>query len=399
MSIWKQGVLAFGIVALVVLALGAFVPGVHPALERAGVLEPLRMVGVARDSGADADGGQARPGGPGGGFGGGGAVTVVAAPPGDGVMNNLVTAIGNGQALRSVGLTPQTSGRLAEIVVKSGDYVESGALVVQLDDESERIALDRAKLVLADAQATQDRLSRLQSSGAATELQISNAALEVSTAALALREAEFNLERRRIVAPAAGWVGLLAADVGDQVSAQTEITRIDDRSRILVEFRVPERFVGQFAEGYPLTALPLARPDTALEGVVSAIDNRVDVTSRTLRVRAEIANPNDQLRAGMAFSIELAFAGDPQPTVDPLAIQWGRDGAFVWVVRDGRATRIPVRIMQRNADEVLVSADFQPGDRVVNEGVQMLRPGGEVTVLGDPETTNETAAATDSQRG
>ncbi len=404
MSFWKQGLFAFLAVVLAVVILAVYLPAARPALDRIGVLDPLRMIGLVQEVEDTAGSGASGQGG----FGGGsGAVTVIAAPPGESVMNNVVTAIGNGQALRSVVVTPEATGRLVEVLVTSGDYVDAGAVIARLDDQSERIAVDRAQLVLDDAQATQTRLARLQSSGAATELQISDAALAVSTAELALREAAFHLERRSIVAPLTGWVGLSAAEVGDQVNAQTVITRIDDRSRILVEFRVPERFVGQFAEGYALTATPLARPDTLLDGVVSAIDNRVDEISRSLRVRAEFANPDDQLRAGMAFSITLQFQGDAQPSVDPLAIQWGRDGAFVWVAREGRAMRLPVRIMQRNADAVLVNAAFEPGDRVVQEGVQMLRPGGEVTVRGDapdtergaPGATDDTAAAADRQRG
>lgn len=326
MSFWKQGLFALFAVVLAVVILAVYAPAARPALDRIGVLEPLRVIGLVQEVEDTAGRGASGPGG----FGGGaGAVTVIAATPGESVMNNVVTAIGNGQALRSVVVTPEATGRLAEILVASGDYVDAGAVIARLDDQSERIALDRAQLVLDDAQATQTRLARLQTSGTATELQISDAALAVSTAELALREAAFHLERRSIVAPLSGWVGLSSAEVGDQVNAQTVITRIDDRSRILVEFRVPERFVGQFAEGYVLTATPLARPDTVLDGVVSAIDNRVDEISRSLRVRAEFANPDDQLRAGMAFSITLQFQGDTQPSVDPLAIQWGRDGAFV----------------------------------------------------------------------
>jgi multidrug efflux pump subunit AcrA (membrane-fusion protein) len=68
------------------------------------------------------------------------------------------------------------------------------------------------------------------------------------------------------------------------------------------------------------------------------------------------------------------------PSVSPLAIQWGADGAFVWVVRAAKAARLPVRILQRNADAVLIEADLQPGDLVVTDGVQALRPGADVAL-------------------
>ena len=83
----------------------------------------------------------------------------------------------------------------------------------------------------------------------------------------------------------------------------------------------------------------------------------------------------------MALQIDLTFTGESYPAVDPLAIQWSADGAFVWVVREEKAVRVPMRILQRNASDVLIDADFEPGDRVVIEGVQSLRPGADVTVI------------------
>ena len=109
-----------------------------------------------------------------------------------------------------------------------------------------------------------------------------------------------------------------------------------------------------------MTATPLARPELALEGRIAALDNRIELDSRTLRVQAALPNDGDRLRAGMAFSIEMRLPGDPYPEIDALAIQWDADGAFVWVERDGRAARQPVRIVQRNAERVLVAGDFGP---------------------------------------
>jgi hypothetical protein len=82
----------------------------------------------------------------------------------------------------------------------------------------------------------------------------------------------------------------------------------------------------------------------------------------------------------MAFEVELMFPGETLPSVDPLAVQWSSEGAFVWAVREGKAARVPVTIRQRNADSVLVAADLAPGERVIVEGVQMLRQGSDVRI-------------------
>ena len=124
--------------------------------------------------------------------------------------------------------------------------------------------------------------------------------------------------------------------------------------------------------------MPLA--SASFDGAVSAVDNRIDEQSRTLWVQARIANPNDTLRAGMSFEVTMKFPGDSYPAVNPLAIQWGNDGAYVWVVADGKAKRTPVKIVQRNADSVLVQADLAVSDQVITEGVQVVREGAPVRV-------------------
>jgi RND family efflux transporter MFP subunit len=385
MSWWKQLILSLVVAVAALVAWIAWVPDARPMLERVGVwslldrsgaLEALAAVGIVPAQAPE----QGRPGGGFGGFGGAPMVTVadvVAAEAGD-----TVTSIGTGQALRSVAVTPETSGRLVEVRVQPGQRVEAGMLLARLDDASQRIAADRARLLVEDARATAERFRRLQGTGAATEVQIRDAELSLRTAELALDEAELDLRRRSITAPIAGHVGFVEVEVGDQIGPQTEITRIDDRSVLLVEFLVPERHIARIDKGMALVARPLARPTQTLDGRVRAIDSRVDPVSRSLNVQAELENPGDALRAGMAFSIELAFPGDILPAVDALAIQWSRSGAFVWALREGRSERVPVRIVRRAGDVVLVDAALEPGEQVIREGVQMLRPGLEVQLGG-----------------
>jgi len=363
------------VTAVAIVAWAVWLPASHSVLDRVGLLTPLERVGVplarANENGG---GGGGRPGG----FGGGGAVEVIAAEIEAAPMRDRVSAIGTGAARRSVVLQPEVSGRVTEIAVEAGAWVEAGTIIARLDDQAEMIARDRAVLMLDEALDTADRLERLRASGTATAVQIREAELSVRTAELALRQAEFDLSRRAVSAPIDGWIGLIDADIGDQVGPGTQIARVDDRSVLLVDFRVPERLVGRIAPGDSLQIAPLARRDAPFEGRIRAIDSRVDEAGRNLRIQAEIANDADALRAGMAFAIEMEFTGDDYPAVDPLAIQWSNEGAFVWVVRDDRATRVDVRIVQRANGKVLLAGDIEPGEHVVLEGVQSLRDGTEV---------------------
>jgi RND family efflux transporter MFP subunit len=392
MALWKQFLIAIVLVMLAAAGWVRFVPSARPVLEAWGVAERLGALGILppapqAEGGGGAAGGapRAAPGGAPGGTaqrggwpGAGGPVSVMAAPATLARTEDRAQSIGSGLALRSVEVMPEVAGRIAEIMLRSGERIEAGATIARIESEAEAIALERARLVLDDAVATMERLERLRRTGAAAGVQLREAELALRKAELGLREAEFELDRRVIRAPISGWAGIIPVDAGAQVGPGTLVARIDDRSAILVEFRVPERLVGQVGVGDPVAVEPLAARGSELVGRIRSIDNRVDEKSRTLRVQAEIDNRDDSLRAGMAFLITIARPGREWPAVDPLAIQWGRDGAFVWVARAGKAARLPVRIIERRADLVLVDASFEAGDLVISEGVQGLRPGAEV---------------------
>jgi RND family efflux transporter MFP subunit len=371
MSLLKQIFLAAVLLTLGAAAALVFVPAARPYLAWTGLAAPLERLGLIATEAADDDSG-AR-----GGFGGG-AIAVVAAAPEPRPLNDIVTSIGTARAARAVALTSDVAGRIRTLHVASGDRAEAGQIIAELDDDAAQIALDRARLVLDDARTTAARLAQLRTTGASTDLQVQEADLALKTAELEFRDAEFKLSQFRVTAPFDGWVGILSVEEGDQIGSDTEITTLEDRSSLILDFRVPERVVRDLKLGDPVEAAPLATPGQSLEGRIVALDNRVDEVSRALRVRAAVGNDSDAYRPGMAFRITLRIEGESHPAVDPLAIQWNSTGSYVWVVRDGRAAQAPVRILQRNADSVLVDLAVQPGDLVVTEGVQALRPDAEV---------------------
>ncbi|BCH23024.1 efflux RND transporter periplasmic adaptor subunit [Mesorhizobium sp. L-8-3] len=370
MSVWKQ--IAFSLVLLAAAALAwlKFFPGADEVLARWGI-----------DWAIAATQNTAKPAGDNGGQRGGGAApNVVTAPVVVARINDRLQAIGTGRARASVTVNPFTSGRLTEIAVTAGTLVRAGDVIARLDSNAEEIVLDRAKIALDDAQAKLVRMKTLRTSNTATAVQLADAEVAQRNAELAVRDAELALERRSVEAPISGIVGILPVEVGNYVTTQTPIATIDDRSTIQVDFWVPERYVTAIKVGAPVTASPIARPSVVIEGTVAAVDSRLDEASRTLLVRADLPNPDDTLRAGMSFQVAMRFPGDEYPSVSPLSIQWGSDGAFIWTIEDGRARRVPVRIVQRNSESVLVEAPIRAGDIIVTEGVQNVREGSEVMV-------------------
>ncbi|WP_295914782.1 efflux RND transporter periplasmic adaptor subunit [uncultured Bartonella sp.] len=323
---------------------------------------------------------------------------VVVKPVSQKLINDRLSAIGTGRALATVAVTPWSSGVMDKIYVSAGMHVNIGDPVAKLDSDNEEIAVERAKVEVNDAELTMARTVKLRASNTATEVQELSAKLALDKARLALRDAELAADRRTIRAPVSGIVGILPVDAGNYVTSDTTIARIDNRDHILIDVWVPERFAPLIKIGQQVKATSIARPGEEFVGRISAIDNMIDEQSRTLRIRAEVDNVSGVLQSGMSFSVSLAFPGDPYPAVDPLAIQWNAEGGYVWRVKkalvengpmksgptkNGIVEHVRVGIVQRNADSVLVTGALHQGDLVVTKGVQNLQDKSAVDILPD----------------
>ncbi|MCR8827900.1 efflux RND transporter periplasmic adaptor subunit [Pseudosulfitobacter koreensis] len=366
------------VVSLILLAAGlyvwiTYVPASQPFLAKLGVFE---LLGITPSEAA-----QAAPDQRGG---AGGAVPVVTARVGEQARADLITAIGDGRARRSVTVRSNAVGTITDLAIASGQYVEAGTIIASLQDEAEKIALEKSQIEFENARTEAARIAQLQTSGAVTEVRLRESELALRSAELAVRQAEFDLSQRQITAPIAGWVGIIDLEEGDRVNAQDVLVTITDRSDILIDFRVPERVIGLIDVGQQIEVTPLGQPDAILSGEISVVDSVVDRASRTLLAQGRVPNDADLLRAGMAFSVNLSFPGETLLSIAPLAVQWSSDGPFVWAVRDGKVAQVNVAIAQRTSDAVLVrSDDLRADDVVVTEGVQSLRTGSEVSPQSD----------------
>lgn len=378
LSVLRQIALSALVLLVAAAALVFFVPGAQETLARYGIPLPFQVADIA--PGASPNAGQPR----GGRRGGGGEQVVVTAPATQGTINDRLAAIGDGSAFHSVTITAPTAGTLVEIAVQPGDVVEAGQIIARLDDEEARIALERAQLAARDAEASLGRNKELSRSSSVSAVQLATAQLTADNANLELRNAQLALDRRTITTPIGGTVGLFNVTPGNYLAAQSVVTTVEDISEIVVSFWVPERYAPAIRPGTPVKADAVALPGQGVVGEVSAVDNRIDPASRTLKVLAVLPNESGVIRPGMSFSVNLEFAGETFSSVDPLAIQWSAEGAYVWKYFDGTVRRVPVSIIQRNSDGVLVEGDIAAGDQIVTQGVQQLVDGGPVRLLDPP---------------
>ncbi|CUX39779.1 MULTISPECIES: efflux RND transporter periplasmic adaptor subunit [Agrobacterium] len=371
MRVWKQVGVSLAVVGTGLCLWGFYSPDARNVLASIGIGKaPAGAIEVAAagpSTGQNAGGNRRN----------GNATLVVTAPVKKGIVNDRLNAIGSGQAIQSVVVMPQTSGTLSEIRTAAGARVTKGQVLARLDDEEQVIERDKAQVALRSAIEKSTSYKNLKS---VSRLDVMDAQIAEEAAKLALSTAELNLKRRDIVAPIEGVAGIVAANVGDNVTTQSTIVSIDDRSEILVNFWAPERFVTAIKVGMPVEATSISRPGETFTGEIEAIDNRVDEASRTIRIRAKFGNEKDELRAGMSFGVTMRFAGETFASVDPLAVQWDAEGSYVWRVTDNKSSKVRVQIVQRNPDAVLVKAELAEGEPVVIEGLQRVREGGAVRV-------------------
>ncbi len=378
----RQLLISFALLVVAGAAYVFLVPGSNETLARFGISLP-----VSAATSEQPDGQAARPRQNGGGAGvqrrGGRELVVVTAPVTLATINDRLTAIGEGEAAHSVTVMSPASGTLREVLVRPGDSIEAGAEIGRLDDDAEKIAFARADLALRDAEAALSRTQELAAANAATAVQTNAAQLAAENARLEMQNAELALARRTIVSPIAGTVGLFQVSAGNAVTPQTIVTTIEDNEHILISFWVPERYATAITVGAAVQAAAVALPGVTMAGEIVAVDNRIDPASRTLKVQARIPNEGGRLRPGMSFSVAMRFPGETFPSVDPLAIQWSSEGAYVWQYAEGKVEQVFVEIIQRNSDGVLVKGDIGDGDAVVTQGVQQLSAGAAVRLLED----------------
>ncbi len=310
--------------------------------------------------------------------------TVITQPAQIETIAARVSALGTAAARHSVALTPKASGQIIGLPATAGSNVTAGQIIAKLDDAAEQIAYDTAQRALEDAEASLARTQTLIAGKLIADTQLQAAVLAADQARLKLRAAQLDLANRSILAPISGTIGLIRAEVGAEVTPQTVLTSIEDQSSLTISFFLPERLSGQIAIGSNVSLTPVANPAQSHSGTISAIDTSVDAATGTFEVQASLPNPDNALRAGMSFTVALDFPGTPQIALSPLSVQWGSKGAYVWRLKGTKVERVAITLIERNSESVLVAGDLAAGDEIVTEGLDGLKDGAEVQLLGAP---------------
>jgi RND family efflux transporter MFP subunit len=310
----------------------------------------------------------------------------------------MLEATGTVMALNSVDIRPQIASVITRVQIKEGQFVNAGQPLFVLDARNDEVNVTKAKAQLAKDQAAladaERQLARSRdlfaqnfiSQGAVDTNQtlVDSAHAVVAADKAAIESAQVGLSYNRIVAPAAGRAGAINVFAGSTVqpggNALVTITQLDP---IAVAFSLPQRNLGDAltalrAGGGKVTAV-LPENAGTVTGKLQFVDNAVDAASGTVRVKAEFANKDERLWPGAFVTVRLAVQTLKGASVIPQAaiIQSPR-GKIVYVVDMAlKASARPVEIAYASGEEVAVTG-VKPGDRIVLDGRQNLRPGSTV---------------------
>jgi RND family efflux transporter MFP subunit len=307
------------------------------------------------------------------------AVPVIVEQAGSAQAVDIIRAVGTGRAERSVTLYPKQSGIITSVELTAGQPVEQGRELVRLDDSQEKLAVSLAEAKFSEAQRNLERSTSLLNRDAVSQVTVDTAKTALETTRLELEQVKQSLADRTIRAPFAGVVGIPSIEEGDFVTQSTPLITLDDRDTIILEFDVAELFLGRLKQGLEVEATNGGFRDRIFKGAIASIDSRLEATTRSVRVRAELPNSDDLLRAGMSFVVTVRLEGEEYPTIDELALRWEREGAYVWRIADSKADKVRVEVIKRLEGRVFVAGDLKEGELIAVEGTQRLRPGREVT--------------------
>ena len=315
--------------------------------------------------------------------------------------------IGRNAAFEAVTITPQVGGRIVERHFQDGENLRTGQLLFVIDPRPYKAQVDAAQATLAQSKAALD-LAKIQF---ARDAQVigqraisqqdydtkKNAVdvdqAQVESAEAALETAQLNLQYCYIHSPIDGRAGARLVDVGNVVQANSSsllsIQRLDP---IYANFTVTEGDLPavqkQMASGglKAMVRLPLDPENAGRSGRVEFLDNAVQNGTGTVNLRATLSNPDHHFWPGQFVDVKLILNVDKQAVLIPNeAAQISQQGPFVYVVKSDDTTELrPVKLGQRQGDQVVVTEGVAPNERVVLAGQMLVRPGGKVRVQGSP---------------
>lgn len=313
-------------------------------------------------------------------WGNAGPTFVVAEPVRVMTIIDAIESIGTAQANESVSLSSKVTETVRKVNFGDGDYVQEGAILVELTNAEETAQLAEAQATLDEATRQLRRVQNLIDQRLASELALDEERARKQTAAARFEAIVARLDDRLIRAPFSGVLGFRNVSQGTLLSPNAIVTTLDDVSVIKLNFSIPEKDLASVESGQTVTAYSVAYPERVFSGELTGINSRVDPVTRAVGIRAQIDNEAGLLRPGMLLNVSLAQASEEALVVPEEAIVPIQSEEYVYTISaGGTAERVLVQTGRRRPGFVEILAGMEQGQSVITQGVVKLRPGAPVT--------------------
>ena len=320
--------------------------------------------------------------------------TVTVAQARSEVVPNLLTAVGDLAAVHQVNVVPDVPGRVTEIKFTAGASVKAGSPLVQLFDGPEQGDLANYKAQATGASLALDRAKQLAARQFGPQSTVDAAQATYDQANAGIAKTEAIISQKLVRAPFDGELGVRHVEVGQYLTAGTQIVSLTDLSVLYANFTVTEKDSAALKVGQTVRVMVDAYPGRNFEGKINAIEPQVATDTRNIRVQATIENPEHILKPGM-FATTTVVLPDKPPvvTVPETAVDYTLYGDAVFLIAekkadDGKTSLAAVRTFVVTGNRVNGRTEIlnglKPGDRVVSVGQIKLQSGAAVSISPDP---------------
>jgi membrane fusion protein, multidrug efflux system len=287
-------------------------------------------------------------------------------------QSSVVYASGTIIPNEEVEIKSEASGRLVELNLNEGAYIQEGMVIARLNDADLRSQLKKLKYEEELAAQTATRQKKLLEINAISKEEYDMAVNKVNTLSADKEFLEVQLEKTTITAPFSGRLGLKNISIGAYVTPSLVITSLVQTNPVKIDFSVPEKYTNKITIGQDI-AFTIDGDEKVAYAKIIALDPKIDENLRTLRVRAKVNNSNGQYRPGMFVRVEMPLGEESSimiPTESILPILKGKQ---VYVMRNGKAEAVEVKTGLRTDTEVQVEEGLHVGDSVIVSALMSIK--------------------------
>ena len=329
-------------------------------------------------------------------------VAVTAAEAKSEVLPNLLTGIGDLAAVHQVDVTADAAGRVTQIMFEPGARVKAGDPLIQLFDAPDQADLASFKAQALAASLALDRAKALAARQFGPQATVDQAQATFDQGNAAISKTEAVISQKLVRAPFDGVLGVRKVELGQYLSAGTQIVSLTDLSKLYLNFTATEKDSAVLAVGQIVRVSVDAYPNQTFEAKITTIEPQINTDTRNIRIQATLENPDGILKPGMFATTQVELPPKPAViTVPETAIEYTLYGDSAYVIKEKKADddkaekkgddskpslvvdRVFVKAGPRVNGRAVILSGIQPGDKVVAVGQLKLRPGSAVTIAPD----------------